>query len=1017
MIRFLIYRPISVTTVYFALLLLAIIGASRIPVSMFPDIDIPRMTIMVETSNRSAREVENTILKPLRRKLLQVNDIKDLESVASKNSGIVELTFDYGKDIDHAFIEVNEKVDQSLNDLPNGIVRPRVIKSRVSDLPAFYLSVAYKKNTFPDFTQSFLALSDLAEQKISRRLEQLNSIAIVDITGTREREILIQPNEELIASLEIAQDDIQAALENANIDLGTILIKERNYQYTVKLGNTLSSINDVRNIQLKVGERILPLSKIAEIKIRQKPNNGIYISNGKQAICMAVIKSQSARIDDLKDSFDQLLINLEQTYPDLEFTISQDQTYLLAHSIDNLKQSLLWGIVLAIGIVFFFYRDWRIPIIIGLIIPISIALSLLCFNIFGLSLNIISLSGLILGLGLMIDNGIIVLDNISQSYLTDKETACIKGTNEMIRPLLTSMLTTCSVFVPLIFLSGISGALFFDQAVVIAIGLGISYIISITLLPTLYFILPIKKPNPKRIKNSIGHRFYNSGFKLTFNYPIIIVLFTMVVLLLGVYSAISVPLKFLPQTPKNTFEVYINWNEFISPKEGHTRLEKVLETSNKHIAYYNALIGLQQFIINRDPNQKRNAIHLFVEGKRGENINSLQESILKRLTKLYPKASIRFQAEKNIFEQLFPYQESNLDIKGYTIGDNNERDFLKLHYSLSAFLHEKQDGLSINDLQIEDQLVIEPIQEQLMFFDVDRDLLFNELKRSLGSRELIQIRNFNYVVPVVIGANDQLLEEVINKLQIRNNLGNRIPVKYLIKIKRKNGLREIKASKIGAYLPINIQNENPEGMIHLLEQFKEKEPDYYFEFSGSYFENKELLRELLLVLGISLLLLYFIMAAQFESLLQPIIIILEIPISLAGSLFLLWILGRSLNVMSMIGMVVTVGIIINDSIIKIDTINRLRKANLSLKEAIHQGGLLRLNPIIMTSFTTILAVVPFFFAEGIGAILQQPLGIAVIGGMLVGTLVSIFVIPLLYFAIYKNHPSINSAINKKVKES
>jgi multidrug efflux pump subunit AcrB len=314
-------------------------------------------------------------------------------------------------------------------------------------------------------------------------------------------------------------------------------------------------------------------------------------------------------------------------------------------------------------------------------------------------------------------------------------------------------------------------------------------------------------------------------------------------------------------------------------------------------------------------------------------------------------------------------------------------------------------GLTLEKMPTEDQIVILADQEALLHYKVSIDQLYNTLKRHISELELLELKTIGSTTPLVISAQqNQTIEEIVQKLHIQNEEDQSIPIRSLVKTQYKQDAKEILSNQEGPYLPILLPKENAvKRTIEVLFALDKANSNYKILTWGPYFENQQLLKELLKVLLASVLLLYFIMAAQFESLIQPLIVLVEIPISLSGSVLLLSLTNSSLNMMAMIGMVVTVGIIINDSIIKIDTINRLRKQGLDTKQAIYKAGSKRLNPILMTSFTTIFAVLPSFLFQDVGAILQQPLALTLIGGMLIGTMVSLYLIPLLYSFGYRKN--------------
>ncbi|RZK01563.1 MAG: efflux RND transporter permease subunit, partial [Flavobacterium sp.] len=354
--------------------------------------------------------------------------------------------------------------------------------------PILNLTVSLKDHHSED---EFLNLSEFAETVIKKRIEQLPEIALADISGQAHTEIVVTPKINVLSSLGIENDELVSAIKNNNFDFGNLVIQNGIYQYNFRLSNDLTTKKDIEDIYINLHNKILQLKDLAVVKIRSKPEKGMVYSNNKRAVVLSIIKQSDAKVYDLKETLNELTVSFNKDYPNLVFETNQDQSELLKMSIDNLKSNMWMGIVLAILIMFMFLGDFQSPLISTISIPLSLILSMLMIYACGLSINIISLSGLILGCGLMIDNTIIVIENITQKIEKGNSVfeACVKGTNEVISPLISSTLTNCAVFVPLIFLSGIAGALFYDQAIAVTIGLVTSVIVSITIIPVLFFYI------------------------------------------------------------------------------------------------------------------------------------------------------------------------------------------------------------------------------------------------------------------------------------------------------------------------------------------------------------------------------------------------------------------------------------------------------------------------------------------------------------------------------------------------
>ena len=549
MIKFLIRRPIAVLMAFTACFIIGLVTYSTLPVSLLPDIAIPEITVQVSAANTSARELENTIVKPLRSQLIQVSTLKDIHSESRDGAGIIRLSFEFGTNTDLAFIEVNEKIDAAMNYLPKETERPKVIKASATDIPVFYLNLTLKNDSAYSTTttgqQSFLDLCEFAESVIKRRIEQLEEVAMVDVTGLVERQVQIVPDEDKLAMMGLAIGDIESALSSNNVEPGSMTVRDGYYEYNIRFSTLLRTAEDVENIYLRKDDRIVRLKDFCKVNIVPVKEKGVSLSNGKRAVTLAVIKQADENMDKMKNSLVGTMEYFRRVYPDIDFSISRNQTELLDFTISNLQQNLSLGFLFICLVAVLFLGDVKSPLVIGLSMVVSIVISFVFFYLCHMSLNIISLAGLILALGMMIDSSIIVTENISQyrerGYSLRR--ACITGTSEVVTPMLSSSLTTIAVFAPLIFMSGIAGAIFYDQAFSVTVGLLVSYFTGIMLLPVLYLLvyragirtrkrkwLSFTFNNP--VKDHTLDRFYDAGVDRVFRHKTFSVLF----------CAVSIPL-------------------------------------------------------------------------------------------------------------------------------------------------------------------------------------------------------------------------------------------------------------------------------------------------------------------------------------------------------------------------------------------------------------------------------------------------------------------------------------------
>ncbi|MBC9797814.1 efflux RND transporter permease subunit [Sinomicrobium weinanense] len=1014
MVKFLIHKPIGSLMTTLAIVILGLIAITHVPISLMPDLDIPEITVQLNADNMSARELEDAIVTPLRNSLMQVSHLEDIQSEASNGNAIIRLHFTYGTKTDYAFIEVNEKVDRAMASLPRELERPKVIKASSSDIPVFYLNLTLKHGQAikPNgkVSREFIDFNRFVSQVVRKRIEQVPEVAMVDINGLVYSEILVLPDHNKLRALGFSLDDLEAAIKKQDIEVGSILVKESQYQYNLRLGTNLGNVRDIENIYLQKDGRVFQIRDLAEVREQPQKRTGLVLSDGKEAISMALIKQSDTRMKDLKESLKVLMVQMQEDYPDIDFSITRDQTRLLDYSINNLAQSLLWGILLAFAIMFLFLRDLKSPVLIGISVPVSMIVCILFFHLLDISINIISLSGLILGTGLMIDNSIIVIDNITQyrekGYsLSD---ACVLATNEVFKPLLSSALTTCAVFIPLIFLSGIAGALFYDQAMAITIGLFVSLIVSVTVLPVLYRLFYLKNNTKdskitrliRRLNTLDYNRFYERGFRWTMRkQTMAFVIFTILAVCTIVLFSI-LPKNRMPELSTPETLLVIDWNDPIHVEENKRRLLELIESLQENLETYHSHVGQQQFLLDKNSEAKSSEATLYLQAESEEKLQRLENDIMHFITENYPRSIAEYKEVDNVFNMIFSDNSAPLTARLRPVENIVQNEELQI---LWQELKRELPDVDLSPIAWEESLTFRANGEKMIAYNVSEDRLSNTLQSAFNEKEVLSIMNNQEFVPVVLGGEENNISKILQETMVGADDSTYYHVNEFLISSRGLDLKTVIAGKEGEYYPLDLEVESSSAsqIIEKIKNVIDKNSFYDVSFSGSIFKNQQLIQELLIVLSITLILLYFILASQFESLTLPLIILIEIPVSISGTLFLLILCGMGLNLMSMIGIVVMCGIVINDSILKIDTVIQLQKQGYGLLRSLLIAGQRRLKPILMTSLTTILALLPVLFTGGLGGELQTPLAIALIGGMLLGTVVSLYLIPLCYYHLVR----------------
>lgn len=983
----LIHRPIAVTAILLVTIVLGIVSIKRLPVSLIPDIDIPYITVQFNSAGLSARELSSNVVKIVNEQLMQTEGLENIEAQSNDGVATIKLSFSHKTNMDYALIEVNERIDRCMSRLGQ-IPRPSVTKSNPSDIPAFYLNLTLSPYSQIEFSQ----LSDYARSVISKRLEQLSEVSMVDVSGYDTKQIRIIPDTFKLKSLEIDSETFNAAILSSNIALNSLSIKDGHYRYTVKFSSKLSDLQDIKDIRLKVNNSIYKVEDLARVEIVPRKSLGITECNGKKSITMAIIKQSDCKMSSLKASVNNLLNELRVTNPDIEFTITQDQTQLLDYSIQNLIKNIIAGILIASLIIFLFMKDIRSSALVCITMPLSLIFSMGIFYMLGLSLNIISLSGLLLGIGMMADNTIILIDNISSkvSQGENLKQDVLDGTKDVIGPMLSSVLTTCAVFLPLIFLSGIAGKLFYDQAMAITIVLLTSYIITITIIPVYYYWWFKRKPG--NLKKESGK---DDRLTLWFMHHPHFAWSAIILSVLGIFLCFhGMEKEKLPTLTYTDTLLYINWNEQIGLEENIERVNMIREHAIPPESRFTANIGTQKFVLDHATRLSPSECELYIESGSSEKLSQIQKHISDYLQERFPLCVKEFRPANNILEATISNSQAKLVAKVKTYSGDNIDDIRGIVDKIQTAL----PSAGVSEIQIKQDILLSAKADVLSLYGISYTELVSCLKNAFGENVLFSFTQADKTIPIVIGSNLSSLEDILDNTVIRKNSID-IPISCLLETNSSQDFKTTYSDASGEYYPVNLDIPNKQ-VPQAIKTIDEEVGMSNVRYSGSFFTDSKLIKDLILILIVAIILLYLILACQFESFFQPFLILSELGIDILFSLIALWAFGISINLMSMIGLVVVCGIVINDSILKVDSINKLRRNGFTTEDAVLLASKKRKKAITMTSLTTIFAILPFMERGNMGADLQFPLMLVIVVGLTIGTFVSLYILPALYNSIY-----------------
>ena len=1012
--RFSVDYPITVFMIVLAVLLLGYISFSKLGMDLFPDLNNPRIFVEIKAGERPPEEIEKQFVKNIEALSIQQKGAVKVSSVIQTGAALVTVEYAWDTNMNEAFLNLqktltsftqNEEIDELV-----------ISQHDPNATPIITLGLSH-----PDITDMD-ELRLVAENYLRNELIRMEGIADVEIMGQEEKEVVISTNNYLMKAYGVTPSIIAGRIGEYNRNVSGGSIVEMGLNYIIKGVGEFNSLEDISNLIITyktpevltdtasaTGEKTpVFLKDIAEIEFRNKKPDNIVRIDGKRCLGLSIYKETKFNTVKIVDTFFENLDVLRSALPGYELTIIQNQGAFITNAIDEVKQAALIGIFFAMLILFVFLRRIGTTVIISLAIPISIVATFNLMYFRGLTLNIMTLGGLALGAGMLVDNSIVVMESIFrnlESGLSLKE-ASVAGTSQVAGAITASTVTTIVVFLPIVYLHGTAGELFREQAWTVAFSLLSSLMVALLIIPMLS--TKILKGTAKTMPRGQSIRFprYRKFLSAVLGMRWLVISGAVVLTFAAFRMIPLIGSEFMPGTDLNKFSIDIQLPEGTEL----FRTENVVDNIEKNIR---GVLGNNVKTIYSTIGPS--------EGKSGDESDALKDEnsatiklILTDNTLMTP--DIVFQQLDAILS-VIPDLESNiiqeetaleltLGTEAAPIAVEISGEDLELLQELTEQAREQLN--SIEDLYNIETSFDEGRPEIEILLDRTRAGLNNVSINQLGT----ELRN------QLMGTNAGKWESEGEMRDITLELP-KIGVHQLEDIVIAGSNRDISLYEIAdihyALAPKEILRENQtrvgeitahlkktRPLDHVVGEINEKmsslsfPPDYTFEITGEEQKRRDAFDNLKFALILSVILVYMVMASQFESLIHPFTILLSIPLATVGALLIFLILGRSLNIMAYIGIIMLAGIAVNDSIILVDAINQLKSEGRSRHDAIIEAGQRRIRPIIMTSLTTILALLPLTFGFGEGAALRSPMALAVIGGLITSTLLTLVVIPCVY---------------------
>ena len=1007
----LLRKPIASIILVLAVLLFGGVTLSRLSIELLPDVTEPTLLLSTEYIGAPATDVEYRVNEPLERVLGSVRGIREVKGIARQGQSLIFLTFNWGMDMDLAFLNVREKLDQAQYFLPNQAGRPQLIYSSASDEPIATLALTLKNASNQSF-QNRLELKRWAEQVFSRRLEQQQGIAQALLVGAVEPEVQINYNPKLLDRYGLSLAQVERVIQDANLFSASGELRDGWYRYALKIQSRIESIEDIKKIPVisLANGRVLTLQEIAEVDVAEADPTSFALLDNQEVVNVLVKKEYGSNTVTVFETLQTILAEVREQNPDIQIQVlSEDATYI-ENSVFNLLQTLLIGGILAFIVLFLFLDDIRSPFTIGISIPVSIFLTFIAMYLFDIQLNIISLSGLTLGIGLLLDNSIVVLENINRykKMGLDRFEAASKGTKEIALAVSASTFTTISVFLPLIFLGGFEGAFFRDLAATLSFSLLSSLLIALVILPVFVAHFGGEKSSGFLSKVSAGLDTiiakYESGLSKVIKKPFWVLLVAFLLMSGSFWVFMIVPKAVLPESEPSRIE-------YLVTMPGNTALRTSKEASQtitnflKKETEAKDVLSMGGYTDNITPKSIQN-----------EGVNKFTISVPVSSEEDSKKIRSVFHAIENTFKDLDFLNLSTNDFGNAATSDDPPIQFSivgtdravskRVGIALQNYLAQTFTEIELSEKypQTVDVFRLAFKTDELLAFGISEQEVINYLESLTRGKWVTDWNRQDEQVSIrLVGGETSFTSPDEIKLNIKDKV---IPLSLLADISVVKEAEQIERAAQSAILTYNSNFEfsdwwwNSKVMIEQVNLFMQQ-TGYEVRIGGSALQLINLLQELGLLLLISVTLIYLILAIQYENLMYPLIIILAIPFAWIGSILALYLFGVSLNALSFMGILVLTGIAVNDSILKVDFMRRYFDETGDLDQAISQAGMNRFRPVVMTSITTILGLMPMLIPFGDGYVLRQSLAIALIGGMITSTVLTLYLIPLVFRLITK----------------
>ncbi|MDE6311415.1 MAG: efflux RND transporter permease subunit [Muribaculaceae bacterium] len=1007
-------RPIMTTLCFVAVVIMGLFSLNTLPIDLYPDIETNTLMVMTTYTGASAADIEQNVTRPLENVLNSVSDLKHITSKSRENISVITLEFEYGEDIDVLTNDVRDKLDMVSSMLPDDAETPIIFKFSTDMIPIILLSVKAD--------ESMPGLYKILDDAVANPLARVSGVGSVSISGAPKREIHVYVDPARLEAYGLSVEQIGSLIgaENRNIPGGSFDIGSDTYSLRVQ--GEFKNSEDMANIVVgSSGGRNVYLRDVARIDDSLEERTQETFNDGERGAMIVVQKQSGANSVEISNKVLKMLPTLQKRLPsDVQLGIIADTSDNIRNTIASLVETVLYALLFVVIVVFFFLGRWRATLIITITIPISLIASFIYLAATGNTLNIVSLSALSISIGMVVDDAIVVLENVTTHIErgSDPKQAAVHGTNEVAVSVVASTLTLIAVFFPLTLVTGMTGVLFRQLGWMVTIMMIISTVCALSLTPMLCSLLLRRQNSHGKFYTLFftpinrGLDAFDNGYARLLTFVVGHKMLTFIVCI-GIFVGSlflmkGVGTEFFPTNDDGRMRVSLELpigSRVETAKDAASRLAREWREKYPEIMVLNYTTGTASSdntfasLSDNGPHIISMNVRLTDPGDRDRKITEIAELMRRDIKERYPEFK-KAQVSVGGMSGMGGQATLDYEIYGYDFAETDSTA------QLMKKMLEKIPGtadviISRADYQPEYQVDFD--REKLAMYGLNLSTAANALRNRINGQLASQFREDGeeYDIKVMYAPEYRTSIEDIENILIYNAAGKGVRIKDVGEvverftpptIERKDRERIVTVSTVVQDVPMSQIVEAASAEIEKLDIPQ----GVSIQLAGSYEDQQDSFKDLLTLAVLIVILVYIVMAAQFESYTYPAIIMTSLLFAFSGVFIILWLSGHTLNVMSMIGAIMLIGIVVKNGIVLIDYISLNRERGMSIRRSVIDGGRSRLRPVVMTTLTTILGMVPMAVGTGQGAEMWRPMGTAVIGGLTFSTILTLLFVPMLY---------------------